>query len=55
MRTLKTLWRLAMDKGRTRAARRKDDPSPCPKTAAAQFRERTARLMDNEPPTRTLQ
>ena len=55
MRTLKTLWRLAMDKGRARAARKKDDPVSCPKTAPARFRDQTARLMDNEPPTRTLQ
>lgn len=55
MRTLKTLWRLAMDKGRTRAERRKGDPSPGPKAAAEKFRDQTARLMENEPPTRTLQ
>ena len=54
MRTLKTLWRLALDKGLGPKNPRKDGHRP-PREPAGTTRERTARLLDDEPPTRTLQ
>ena len=55
MRTLKTLWRLAVDKGLGPKNRRRDGHRPQPEPASGNLRERTARLLDDEPPTRTLQ
>jgi hypothetical protein len=54
MRTLKTLWRLAVDKGLGPKTRRKDTPQRQPGPTPGTLRD-TARLLDDEPPTRTLQ
>jgi len=55
MRTLKTLWRLAVAKGLGPKNRRKDEHLPKPDPASVTLRKRTSRLLDGEPPTRTLQ
>jgi hypothetical protein len=54
MRTLKTLWRLAVDKGLGPKTRRKDAPQRQPEPTPGTPLD-TARLLDDEPPTRTLQ
>ncbi len=56
MRTFKSLWRLAMDKGTGRNARKKPAEQTTRKDAAPQEHQDTvARLLGAEPPTRTLQ
>jgi hypothetical protein len=54
MRSFKNLWRLAVDKGLGKS-RRKEGPSPRSKPAPTELQELAARLLKDEPPTRTLQ
>ena len=56
MRTFKSLWRLALDKGFGRNARRKPARQASrAESSARESQENVARLMGGEPPTRTLQ
>ncbi len=54
MRTFKNLWRLAVDKGLGKS-RRKERPSPRSKPGPTESQDHAARLLKDEPPTRTLQ
>ena len=56
MRTFKSLWRLALDKGFGRNARRKPARQAAAKdTSPRDCQENIARLLGDDPPTRTLQ
>ena len=56
MRTFKSLWRLAVDKGLGRNARKKPAEQTNRKEAAPQeHQDKVARLLGADPPTRTLQ
>ena len=56
MRTFKSLWRLAVDKGLGRNARKKPAEQTTRKESASrEHQDKVARLLGDEPPTRTLQ
>jgi hypothetical protein len=55
MRTLKTLWRLAVDKGLSPKNRTRDGLRVQSGSAAREPRKHVERLLNDEPPTRILQ
>jgi hypothetical protein len=55
MRMLKTLWRMSVNKGRASGARHNNAPRQRTPSEAAPHQDHAARLMKDEPPTRTLQ
>jgi hypothetical protein len=55
MRMLKTLWRLAVSKDRASGALRNSGPRQRPPSETATHQDYAARLIKDEPPTRTPQ
>lgn len=56
MRTFKSIWRLALDKGLGRNSRKKSaQQEPRKEPSPKELQETVARLLGDEPPTRTLQ
>lgn len=55
MRTLKTLWRLAVDKGLGPKNRTRNGLATEPESTARKPRNHAERLLNDEPPTRILQ